>query len=575
MRHKQMKREVKINGGCFLLLCMIITTGVYVTALAEPGDDVETILLEDSSVDVVIDTSHLSKSKEPLSQDSVQSISFMKDMSIKDALRFLAAKYRKNIIPSSQVSGKLNVTNLYEVTFEEALNAILGHDYRYEIDGNFIRIYTAEEYAKFMEDETRMTSRVFELYYVNAAEIKALITPILSESGEIASTTAASVDTEAGQGGDTATIRDTIVVFDFPERLNEIEKMIREIDVKPQQILVEVTVLKATLTETTEFGIEWDNIGGLNLSHYDHQISVGLPSGISAGAGLTVGFTHNWIVAHLTALETISDVTVLANPKIMALNKQAGHINIGSETGYTESTTQSSTGTTTSVAFLESGTLLKFRPFICDNGYIRMEINPEESTASTSTSDDGAIVIPSKTITQVKTNIMVKDGRTIIIGGLFKEDLTNTDGQVPILGDLPVVGPIFKRTKNTNVRSELVILITPHLIEDPEELTQASSQRENDIDVIVDGSRKRLSSVSRMRIYEDKYAKAVKYYADKEYNKALVELDWIIAYRPNTVEAVQLRDRILAKIRPDEYRRQDRIMLDNARKNQDVMWKRK
>jgi type IV pilus assembly protein PilQ len=267
-------------------------------------------------------------------------------------------------------------------------------------------------------------------------------------------------------------------------------------------------------------------------------------------------------------------VTVLANPKIMALNKQAGYINIGEQTGYTESTTQTSTGTTTSIAFLDSGTVLRFRPFICDNGYIRMEINPEESTATTTTLGTTA-VIPSKTITQVKTNIMVKDGRTIIIGGLFKENLTNTDSQIPVLGDIPIIGIVFKKTKNANVRSELIILITPHIIGKPEELAAESEERKNDISRIVSGSRKRISSISRVRLYEDSYAKAINYYADKEYDKALAELNWIIGYRPNAVEAVQLKERILSEVRPDKYRALERIMYDQIQKEQNAVWIRR
>jgi type II secretory pathway component GspD/PulD (secretin) len=225
----------------------------------------------------------------------------------------------------------------------------------------------------------------------------------------------------------------------------------------------------------------------------------------------------------------------------MALNKQAGYVNIGSETGYTKSTTQNATGTTTSVEFLDSGTILKFRPYICDSGYIRMEINPELSTASVR--DVNGTSIPSKTLTTVKSNIMVKDGKTIVIGGLFKEDITNTDRQVPIIGDLPIVGMLFRSTSDQNVRKEIVILITPHIINEPEDTM--ADERAEDIDRIVYGSRKRVSSATRTRIYEDGYAKAVKLYSKGEYDKALDELDWIIGFRPNTLEAVQLKERIL------------------------------
>jgi type II secretory pathway component GspD/PulD (secretin) len=511
---------------------------------------------------------------------TIQSITFDKDRTIKDGLRVLSAMYKKNIVPSPKVDGVMGFTRLYNVTFEEAMDAILGVNFKYEQKGQLIKVYTEEEYKKIKEDKSRMVYKVFTLHYINAAEVKALITPLKSESGKITSTTAAVVDTEAGKGGDTASMRDTVVVYDFPERLDQIGQMIKEIDIKPQQILIEVTVLKVRLTETTEFGINWNNISGTTVTQYTNGISVGLASGITpAGAGLSVGFhrklsqsSNDELVSLITALEDVTDWTVLANPKIMALNKQAGYINIGSETGYTESTTQTSGGNTTaSVAFLPSGTLLRFRPFICDDGYVRMEINPEESTATTTTV--GSTVIPSKTITQVRTNIMVKDGRTIIIGGLFKEELTNTDSQVPVFGDIPVVGAIFKRTKDANIRSELIILITPHVINEPEEL--ASEDRENDISRIVHGSRKRISSISRVRIYEDCYAKAVEYYLKGKKKAALNELNWALAARPTYLEALRLKERIIRETAPDGAATIERIMLNVIEREESSKWLRR
>jgi len=261
---------------------------------------------------------------------------------------------------------------------------------------------------------------------------------------------------------------------------------------------------------------------------------------------------------------------VLANPKIMALNKQAGYINIGEERGYTASTTQGQT-TTTSVDFLISGTILKFRPFVCDNGYIRMEINPELSTSSIQT--DVNSTLPLKTITQVKSNIMVKDGKTIIIGGLFKEDLTSDNTQVPGIGDVPFIGALFKRTKDANIRTEFVILITPHIIDESSDI--AAKNKEEDVNRLVYGSRKKMNLISRMRIYENIYADAVRHYTEKKYDKALGELNWIIGFRPDVLEAVKLKEKILAQTNPDKYKTLERIMLEQVRKEQEIDWSRK
>lgn len=507
---------------------------------------------------------------------TIQSITFDKDSKIKDGLRVLSAMYKKNIVPSPKVEGVMGFTRLYNVTFEEAMDAILGANFKYEQEGKLIKVYTEEEYKKLKEDKDRMAYKVFTLYYINAVEVKALITPLLSESGKITSTTAAEVDTEAGKGGDTASMRDTIVVYDFPERLDQIGRMIKEIDIKPQQILIEVTVLKAELSETTEFGIDWTKIAGMTATPGQGLplgMAVSLASGITpVGTGLTANFSNEEVVASITALEGITNTTVLANPKIMALNKQAGYINIGEERGYTASTTQGQI-TTTSVDFLISGTILKFRPFICDDGYVRMEINPELSTGTIQS--DVNSTLPLKTITQVKSNIMVKDGKTIIIGGLFKEQLTSNDSQVPVVGDLPVVGALFKRTKDANVRTELIILITPHIIKDPEDLASISEERADDVSRIVHGSRKGISSISRVRIYEDCYAQAVECYLKGKKKAALDKLNWVIAARPTYIEALRLKERIICETAPNDSAMIERVMLNVIEREESDKWLRK
>ncbi len=569
------KRALFISGFAAQAILMILA----VTAATTFGDVEQSPMTAEATEDINAKDIDVSSGENIATGGMIQSITFDKDRTIKDGLRVLSAMYKKNIVPSAKVDGVMGFTRLYNVTFEEAMDAILGANFKYEQKGQLIMVYTAEEYKKIKEDKSRMEHKVFILYYINAAEVKALVTPLLSELGKVTSTTAAAVDTEAGKGGDTTSMRDTVLVYDFPERLEQIGRMIKEIDVKPQQILIEVTVLKATLTETTEFGINWTRIAGMTAvpgTGFPFGMAVGLASGITpAGTGLTATFSNEEVVATITALEDVSNVTVLANPKIMALNKQAGYINIGNETGYTESTTQTSGGNTTaSVAFLPSGTLLKFRPFICENGYVRMEVNPEESTASTVTTVTG-VVIPSKTITQVKTNIMVQDGQTIIMGGLFKESITSTDGQVPVVGDIPILGALAKKTKDTNVRTELIILMTPHIISTPENLASESEDRMSDISRIYYGSRKGISSLSRVRIYEDCYAEAVECYLKGNKKAAMNKLNWVTYVRPEYLEASRLKERIIRETAPGGAATIERIMLDVIEREESKKWLRK
>lgn len=504
---------------------------------------------------------------------TIQSITFKKDIGIRDALRFLAAKYQKNIVPSSKVDGLVTVTSLYDVTFEEALDAILGYAFKYEQEGNFIKIYTAEEYKQFKEDKSRMTHKVFTLYYTTAEEAKNLIKPVLSSFATIAASSAAKTDTEAGDGGDSLASRDVLVVYDYPENIENISKMLDVIDVKPPAVLIEVTILEAELTDETKFGIDLSSVGctAITCGATEGISTSGLASAVTGTTGLTAALSIDGVTGFIRALEGITNTTVLANPKILALNKQAGHVLIGAEDGYVTTSQISADGAVQQVEFLESGTTLKFRPYICNNGYIRMEINPEQSEGNVAV--EGGFVLPSKTTTQVKTNIMVKDGKTIVIGGLFKEEVEQTYSQVPVVGDLPFVGSIFKQVNDSSTRKELIILITPHIINNPEDTEGVA--RSEDVKKIVYGARKSLNWISRARLFDDRYAKAVKDYVDGNYSKALSELNYLLRAQPEFLEAISLKERIISEISPDEARQMERIMLGVIEQEDSPKWQRR
>ena len=187
-----------------------------------------------------------------------------------------------------------------------------------------------------------------------------------------------------------------------------------------------------------------------------------------------MGFSSNEVQGIITALEEITDTTLLANPKILAVNKQLGQVYIGTKIGYVSQTTQNQTSTTQQVEFLDTGTKLSFRPYISDDGYIRMDIHPKDSSGTLKANS-----IPDESSTELATNIMVKDGQTIVIGGLFRDLTVTSRSQVPLLGDLPYIGVAFRGTHDTVTRQEVIVLLTPHIIDDPEEIN--SDAREDDV----------------------------------------------------------------------------------------------
>lgn len=543
---------------------------------------------------VVITETKLEPSEGVEAGSDIQSLTFKKDTSIRDALRFLAAKYQKNIVPSSKVEGLITVTSLYDVTFEEALNSILGHNFRHDEQGNFIKIYTAEEYKKIKTDEDRMTYKVFTLYYVTAEEVKKLLVPIKSDKGKVESSTAAektlsgggsssgssggSGELTGGGGGDKMAMNEVIVVYDYPEEIAKAQDIIQSIDVRPRQVLVEATILSATLTEGMELGVDLNFLNGVAITGILTQIPAvtGTPiesagfAGTSTGSGLKIGVTSGDAMAFITALETITDTTIMANPKILAVNKQEGQLHIGDRLGYASLTSQTSGGNTTSeIKFLEVGTMLTFRPYIGNDGYIRMDIYPKDSSGSVNKTTG----IPNETTTQLKTNILVKDGETIVIGGLFRDQIDTTRNQVPLLGDIPFLGVLFRGTSDSSVRKEVIILLTPHIIDAP---NQTDGQaRAADIERKRYGAIRGLQWTQRSRLADDGYAKAVELYSKGDKTAAMNQLKGALELRPTYLEAMQLQEKIVAELGSADDSTTRRIMMERIEAEKSPMWNRR
>jgi len=365
-----------------------------------------------------------------------------------------------------------------------------------------------------------------------------------------------------------------IVIFDFPERIERAEAVIAEIDVRPKQVLIEATILSARLTEDMQFGIDWNALSGasiLGANGYATTSGYGTPAEqtgfANPGTGLTIGFSADTIQALITALEEVTDTTLLANPKVLAVNKQEGSVLIGNKLGYYDQTTQTQTSTTQSVSFLNTGTQLVFRPYIGNDGYIRMDIYPKDS--------DGTIKsngIPDETTTELRTNVIVKDGETVVIGGLFRDSIVTSRSQVPILGSLPFVGVAFRGTKDTVSREEVIIMLTPHIITKPSELD--GGDRADDIRMKVGAAKDSLQIIDRARLAEEAYNKAAKFYLEGDTDSAVFHLKVALQMRPTYLEALRLRERIIVETDPDDLAHIDSIVQQAIEQQEAANWKR-
>ncbi|NQV34938.1 MAG: type II secretion system protein GspD [Phycisphaeraceae bacterium] len=498
------------------------------------------------------------------SSPEVSEIAFSKDTSIRDALMVLSERFNVNIVPSAVVTGEIGFTKLRNVTFEQAMEDVLGGGFTYEQVGPTIRVYSQEEYDRMRLDVRHMVHKVFTLYYISATEAQRMIEPILSTGGVVQSSSPAELEgatvdaaIAAVSGGDTMADNDRLIVRDYPEKISDVEALIAELDVRPKQVLVEATIMSARLTEDTEMGIDWNAIDGVSVTATKSGVmSQGFTS---AGAGLSLGISSDHVKGFIRALEDITDTTLLANPKILAVNKQLGQVYIGTKLGYRDASGVGLGGEVVEgeVKFLETGTELSFRPFIGNDGYIRMDIFPKDSTGELN-----AEGVPDERSTELATNIIVKDGQTVVIGGLFRDKVTKTRNQIPVLGNLPILGGLFRSDKDSTSREEMVILLTPHIIDSPDQI--------HDPEAVDEVARKHQSAkdamqpMSRIKQAEQLYERACLDYVQGDLDEAMSQVADALTIRPNFAEAVRLKEKILVQSDMQAFERLPRNLKAKA-----------
>jgi type IV pilus assembly protein PilQ len=488
----------------------------------------------------------------------------VKDANLRGVLQLLATQGRKNIIASRSVTGDVTI-DLYGVTFEQALKAVLDATgyVSVEKDG-FIYIYTPEELEELEDAERETEVKLFRLAYITAEDARTLVTPAMSADGTISLSPAAAVGiststTEAG--GNNFASQDLLIVNDYPENIKKIEKLLDELDVRPQQVVIEATILQASLDENNGLGIDFTALSGVDFQslngetdftgvtteaasggQLDNQLigfNTGFSSNVSSG-GLQFGYVNNEIGMFLRALEGVTDTTVLANPKLIVLNKHRGQVGIVKRDGYL-TTTVTDTVATQTVEFLETGTMLVVRPYIGRNGFIRMEIHPEDSSGSVTVIGENAL--PTETETEVTSNVLVRDGHTIVIGGLFRESTTTGRSQVPGVGNLPYVGSLFRSTSDTIKREEVIILITPHIV-DQDSAEAVGEQVRGEVENMRIGARKGLHWFGREKLAMTHVRWARKELRLGRRDRALWHVDMALTYAPRTLDAIRLKERL-------------------------------
>jgi general secretion pathway protein D len=273
----------------------------------------------------------------------------------------------------------------------------------------------------------------------------------------------------------------SLVIRTAPPNYPLLEETIQALDVRPAQVLLEVLIAEIQLDKATEFGINWSILGR------DVSARLGFPevsdSALADFPGLvlravTLGTVD--VRALLSALSSKSRVRVLSSPHVLALNNEEARILVGSEVPFSQSTRTGLTEVVDRIVqFRDVGTQLTIIPRISQDGYVSIRLLQEVS-ALTNQTLEAALNAPIITVREAETSAIVRDGQTIVIGGLIAETQDRFESGVPVLKDIPLLGLVFKSTSNRNSRSELAIFVTPKVVysdEDAARLLRQQRQR--------------------------------------------------------------------------------------------------
>ncbi len=451
----------------------------------------------------------------------------VRDMSVIDVLRFLALKGDFNLVTASTVQGRATFY-LKSVSIKDALNiAVLSNHLAYAIEDDIVHVMTEEEfstqYGKTFSDKREV--EIVHLQYAKPSYALSTLDGVKSSIGQIIvdedTGNVVLIDTRASikrmkktllsieqplepityalqyakadvvaeklrgridqQAVGSITVDERtnqLVIRALAGRKDEVLAIIKDLDSPTKEVLIEVRVLSVVFNPSYDVGIDWSlafsnsSIGELRKLQFKN-ISLdegGLTSSdnvFSKYARIAVGtFGVNDFAAAIRAVKEVSDTKLVANPKLLVTNQEEAKIHVGDTVPYIVSTT-SGTGDNAihseDVRFVDVGLKLSVTPTINDNGYVTMALKPEISTVTKSITSQGG-GIPQITKTEVETNVMVKDGMTIVLGGLKKEQKVLSRKGVPVLMDIPIIQNFFSSRSESIESSETVIFITPHIV---------------------------------------------------------------------------------------------------------------
>ncbi|MFC1762519.1 type II secretion system protein GspD [Planctomycetota bacterium] len=368
---------------------------------------------------------------------------YVDNAACRTVLEALAYQAEKNIVFVGEITTLIRL-NMQDVTWQEAMHAVLQ-------SGDCSMTQKGQTLTIQERGETLVT-QTFPINHGKSKDLEVSVNKLLSEDGKIG------VDERLN----------ALVVTDTSEHLERIQEAIQRLDKKAPQVLIEVLIVNVILNDERKMGVDWQIIGskgaGESIILTQELNATTLTNPYGAMSFNTV--SGDWsFTSLLDFVQTHENVTVLASPKVLVLNNHTATFDAVEEIPYQQLSETSGGGFIGTTAFKDAGVKLQVTPQISDDGYIAMHIEPEQSARVGTFSVDGTDT-PVIETRKTTTDLRVKDGQTVIIGGLRKKEPFRKESRIPLLGDIPLLGRLFRQVHVKEADSELGIFITPRVYRD-------------------------------------------------------------------------------------------------------------
>lgn len=408
------------------------------------------------------------------------------DVEIRTILQILAKESGMNIVASDSVNGKMTLS-LKDVPWDQALDLVMqARNLDMRQQGNIVNIAPRDELLakdkaflqaeKDIADLGALYSQNFQLKYKNVEEFRSILRL------DNADTTGNRNTLVSGRGSvliDPAT--NTLIVTDTRSVIEKFRKLIDELDVPAQQVMIEARIVEAADGFSRDLGVKFGATGRKKLKNetsafgwgvnsgfgggnkWEAQTKINLPVAAAANSiSLVSAISSGALNLELSASESLSKTKTLANPRVLTQNRKEAKIESGYEIPFTV-TTASGGGNSTNTELKKAVLGLTVTPNITPDGQIIMTVKiNKDSPAQCASGNNTILCISTKSL---NTQAMVENGGTLIVGGIYEENNGNTLTKVPLLGDIPVIGNLFKTRGKKTDRRELLIFITPRIID--------------------------------------------------------------------------------------------------------------